>query len=47
MHTRAYSLWHAVDADGIALTILLQERCSQWAVETFQHGEVMGQPDEP
>jgi putative transposase len=40
-------VWRAVDADGMVLDILLQERRNQEAAETFLRRLVEGQPAEP
>jgi putative transposase len=47
MHGRAYWLWRAVDADGMALDILVQERRNKEAAEAFLGRLVALYPDEP
>ncbi len=47
MHGTTYYLWRAVDADGMVLDILVQERRNQEAAETFLRRVVEGCPDEP
>jgi len=44
---RTWYLWRAVDADGMVLDILLQERRNQDAAETLLGRLVQGQPTEP
>jgi putative transposase len=44
---RTYYLWRAVDADGMVLDILVQERRNQEAAETFLRRLVEGQSAEP
>ena len=44
---RTYYLWRAVDADGLVLDIVLQERRNQEAAETFLRCPVERQPTEP
>jgi putative transposase len=44
---RTYYLWRAVDADGMVLDILLQERRNRKAAEAFPRRLVEGQPTEP
>jgi putative transposase len=44
---RTYYLWRAVDADGMVLDIVLQERRNQAAAETLLGRLVAGQPTEP
>jgi hypothetical protein len=36
MNGKGYDLWRAVDADGMALDILVQERRNHEAAETFR-----------
>jgi putative transposase len=47
MNGTTYYLWRAVDADGMVLDILVQERRNQEATETFLRRVVEGCPDEP
>jgi putative transposase len=47
MNGRAYYLWRAVDAEGMVLDILVQERRNQEAAETFLRRLVAAYPDEP
>jgi putative transposase len=47
MAGRTYYLWRAVDADGMVLDILVQERRNQEAAETFLRRLVEVYPDEP
>ena len=47
MSGRTYYLWRAVDADGMVLDILVQERRNQVAAETFLRRLVEAYPDEP
>src|SRR5215469_9098166 len=47
MGGRTYYLWRAVDADGMVLDILVQERRNQEAAETFLRRLVEAYPDEP
>jgi len=47
MGGRTYYLWRAVDADGLVLDILVQERRNQEAAETFLRRVVDGYPAEP
>jgi putative transposase len=44
---RTYYLWRAVDADGMVLDIVLQERRNQAAAETLLGHLVEGQPTDP
>ena len=44
---KTYYLWRAVDADGMVLDILVQERRNQEAVETFLRRVVAGEPGTP
>lgn len=44
---KTYYLWRAVDADGMVLDILVQERRDQEAAETFQRRVGDAYPDEP
>ena len=47
MGGRTYYLWRAVDADGMVLDILVQERRNQAAAETFLRRLVEGYPATP
>src|SRR5262249_9775486 len=47
MKGRTYYLWRAVDAEGMVLDILVQERRNQEAAETFLRRLVAEYPDEP
>ena len=47
MGGRTYYLWRAVDADGMVLDILVQERRNQEAAEAFLRRVVGEYPDEP
>lgn len=47
MHGKTYYLWRAVDADGMVLDILVQERRNQEAAETFLRRVVERYPDAP
>lgn len=47
MGGRTYYLWRAVDAEGMVLDILVQERRNQEAAETFLRRVVDGYPEEP
>ena len=47
MNGRTYYLWRAVDADGMVLDILVQERRNQEAAERFLRRPVAGYPEEP
>ena len=47
MNGKTYYLWRAVDADGMVLDILVQERRNQEAAETFLWRLVDGYPEEP
>lgn len=47
MQGKTYYLWRAVDADGMVLDILMQERRNQEAAETFLRRVVQGSPEEP
>jgi len=47
MNGKTYYLWRAVDADGMVLDILLQERRNQEAAETFLRRVMESYPDEP
>ena len=47
MHGKNSSRWRAVDADGMVLDILVQERRNQEAAVTFLQRLVEGYPDEP
>jgi putative transposase len=44
---KAWHLWRAVDAEGLVLDILLQERRNQEAAEAFLRRLLEGQPAEP
>jgi putative transposase len=44
---KTYYLWRAVDADGMVLDILVQERRNQEAAETFLRRVVAGEPAAP
>jgi len=43
----SYYLWRAVNADGMVLDILVQERRNRAAAETFLRRLVEGYPEEP
>ncbi len=45
MQGKTYYLWRAVDADGLVLDILVQERRTQEAAEAFVRRLVEGYPD--
>jgi len=47
MQGKTYYLWRAVDADGMVLDILVQERRNQEAAEAFLRRLVEGYPDAP
>jgi len=47
MNGTAYWLWRAVDADGMVLDILVQERRNKEAAEAFLGRLVAGYPEEP
>jgi putative transposase len=47
MNGQTYYLWRAVDADGMVLDILVQERRNQEAAETFLRRVVEGSLEEP
>jgi len=47
MNGKTYYLWRAVDADGMVLDILVQERRNQEAAERFLRRLVEGCPAEP
>jgi putative transposase len=47
MQGKTYYLWRAVDADGMVLDILVQERRNQEAAETFLRRVVEAYPGEP
>src|SRR5690349_8750745 len=47
MNGKTYYLWRAVDADGMVLDILVQERRHQEAAVAFLQRLVEGYPDEP
>jgi putative transposase len=47
MYGKTYYLWRAVDADGMVLDILVQERRNQEAAERFLRRVVGGYPAEP
>jgi putative transposase len=47
MGGRTYYLWRAVDAAGMVLDILVQERRNQEAAEAFLRRVVEGYPEEP
>jgi len=47
MQGKTYYLWRAVDADGMVLDILVQERCNQEAAEAFLRRVVDGYPEAP
>ncbi len=47
MQGKTYHLWRAVDADGMVLDILMQERRNQAAAETFLRRLVESYPEEP
>jgi putative transposase len=47
MQGKTYYLWRAVDADGMVLDILAQERRDQEAAQTFLQRVVEAYPDEP
>jgi putative transposase len=47
MNGKTYYLWRAVDAEGMVLDILVQERRNQEAAETFLCRLVAEYPDEP
>ena len=47
MNGQTYDLWRAVDADGMVLAILVQERRHQEAAETFLRRVVEGSLAEP
>jgi len=47
MQGKTHYLWRAVDADGMVLDILMQERRNQEAAEAFLRCLVEGYPDAP
>jgi len=47
MNGKTYYLWRAVDADGMVLDILVQERRNQAAAEAFLRRIVEGYPEAP
>ena len=47
MQGKTYDLWRAVDADGMVLDSLVQERRNQDAAETFLRRVVEAYPDAP
>lgn len=47
MNGKTYYLWRAIDADGMVLDILVQERRNQEAAVTYLQRLVEGYPDEP
>jgi putative transposase len=47
MRGKTYDLWRAVDADGMVLDILVQERRHQEAAEAFLRRVVEGYPEAP
>jgi len=47
MQGKTYYLWRAVDAGGMVLDILVQERRTQEATEAFLQRLVEGYPDAP
>jgi len=47
MQATTYDLWRAVDADGLVLDILVQERRHQEAAEAFLRRVVGGYPQAP
>ena len=47
MNGKTYYLWRAVDAEGLVLDILVQERRNQEAAERFLRRVVAGYPNEP
>ncbi len=47
MNGKTYYLWRAVDAEGMVLDILIQERRNQEAAETFLRRLLESYPEEP
>src|SRR5262249_49290816 len=47
MQGKTYYLWRAVDADGMVLDILVQQRRNQEAAEAFLRRVVEGYPEAP